>query len=103
MQGSRFCSATSCARVCLRAVIGKYDPPFTVASLQMIITSRPSTRPIPVMIPAPPAPDPGDDPGPGGLVVVHPVRRQWRQLEERGSAIEQPAHAVAGEQLPAPR
>ena len=53
MQGSRFCSAISCARVCLRAVIGKYDPPFTVASLQMIITSRPSTRPIPVMIPAP--------------------------------------------------
>ena len=49
------------------------------------------------------APDPGDDPGSGGLVVVHPVRGQRRQLEERRSAIEQPADAVAGKQLPAPR
>ena len=50
--GSRFWSATSCARTCFFTVMGKQVPPFTVASLATIITSRPETRPTPVMTPA---------------------------------------------------
>src|SRR5690348_2161421 len=52
MQGRRFSSATSCARRCFFTVIGKYVPPFTVASLATTITSQPLTRPMPVMSPA---------------------------------------------------
>src|SRR5581483_2268611 len=52
MQGSRFCSAISCARRCFLTVSGKYVPPLTVASLATITHSRPSTMPIPVTIPA---------------------------------------------------
>ncbi len=52
MHGSRFCSATSCARRCFFTVSGKYEPPLTVASLATITHSRPSTTPIPVTMPA---------------------------------------------------
>ena len=53
MQGSRFCSAISCARRCFLTVSGKYVPPLTVASFATITHSRPSTTPIPVTMPAP--------------------------------------------------
>src|SRR4051794_746609 len=53
MHGSRLRSAISCARRCFFTVIGKYVPPFTVASLATTTTSRPATRPTPVTIPAP--------------------------------------------------
>src|SRR5438128_4401398 len=52
MQGSRFCSAISCARRCFLTVIGKYVPPLTVASFAMIRHSRCCTRPMPVTRPA---------------------------------------------------
>src|SRR4051794_23945763 len=55
MHGSRFCSATSCARRCFLTVSGKYEPPLTVASLATITHSRPSTTPMPVTMPAPAA------------------------------------------------
>src|SRR5690348_742819 len=51
-QGRRFSSATSCARRCFFTVIGKYVPPFTVASLATTTISRPCTRPMPVSRPA---------------------------------------------------
>jgi len=50
--GKRFSSATCCARRCFFTVSGKYTPPFTVESFATIITSRPATRPIPVIMPA---------------------------------------------------
>ncbi len=53
MHGSRLRSAISCARRCFLTVIGKYAPPFTVASLAAMTHSRPLTRPIPLTIPAP--------------------------------------------------
>ena len=53
MQGSLFWAATSWARRCFLTVSGKYEPPFTVASLATMTHSRPSTTPIPVTIPAP--------------------------------------------------
>lgn len=43
--------------------------------------------------------DPGDDPGPGRLVVVEAVGGQRRQLEERRTGVEQHADAVPGQQL----
>src|SRR5919202_843235 len=52
MHGRRFCAATSWARRCFFTVTGKYVPPLTVASLATTTTSRPATRPMPVMIPA---------------------------------------------------
>ena len=52
MHGSRFSSATSCARRCFLTVSGKYEPPLTVASFATITHCRPSTTPIPVTIPA---------------------------------------------------
>src|SRR6185312_10939088 len=52
MHGRRFSRATSCARRCFFTVMGKYVPPFTVASLATTITSQPLTRPMPVMSPA---------------------------------------------------
>src|SRR5690348_6768463 len=51
-QGRRFSSATSCARRCFFTVIGKYVPPFTVASLATTTISWPCTRPMPVSRPA---------------------------------------------------
>ena len=65
-------------------------PPLTVASLQTITHSRPDTRPMPVMMPAR-----------GDVVVVHAVRGELRQLEERAARIEQRAHALARQQLAA--
>src|SRR5918999_264397 len=52
MHGSPFCAATAWARRCFLTVIGKYVPPFTVASLATIMDSVPETRPMPVTIPA---------------------------------------------------
>src|SRR5947209_1329585 len=56
MEGSRFCSAISWARRCFLTVIGKYVPPFTVASFATTTHSRPSTTPTPVTMPAAGAP-----------------------------------------------
>src|ERR1035437_1301231 len=56
MAGSRFSRAISWARRCFLTVIGKYVPPFTVASFATTITSRPETLPTPVTSPAPGAP-----------------------------------------------
>ncbi len=63
-------------------------PPFTVASLATIITSRPETRPMPVTMPAA-----------GRVAVVHVVCGQRRQLEKRRAGIEQPVDALAHRQL----
>src|SRR5919201_4024776 len=52
MHGRWFCSAISCARRCFLTVSGKYEPPFTVASLATTTHSWPSTMPMPVTIPA---------------------------------------------------
>jgi hypothetical protein len=53
--------------------------------------------------PAGDAADPGDDPGGGRLVLVQPVRRERRQLQERAARIEQGVHPLAGQQLAALR
>ena len=45
--------------------------------------------------------DPGDDAGPGALVVVHPVGSQRRDFEQRTAGIEQPVDTVARQQLAA--
>src|ERR1043166_5983234 len=52
MHGSRFSSAISCARRCFFTVIGRYEPPFTVASFATTMTWRPCTVPMPVTSPA---------------------------------------------------
>ena len=62
MQGSRFCSAISCARVCLRAVIGIVRP----ALHRRVVADDHHLAALD-------AADPGDDPGAGRLVLVHPV------------------------------
>ena len=54
--GSRFSPAIAWARSTFLIVIGKKAPAFTVASLAMIMTRRPATRPIPVTTPAAGAP-----------------------------------------------
>ena len=54
--GNRARSAITCARMIFLQVIGKNAPAFTVASLAMIITSRPCTVPMPVITPAAGAP-----------------------------------------------
>ena len=64
----------------------------TVASLQTITHSWPATRPMPVMMP-----------GRGDVVVVHAVRGELREFEERRARIEQRAHALARQQLAARR
>ena len=48
------------------------------------------------------AADAGDDAGRGDVVVVHPVGRELRQLEERRARVEQRAHALARQELAAP-
>ena len=48
------------------------------------------------------AADAGDDARRGDRVVVHPVRGELRQLEERRAGIEQRAHPLARQQLAAP-
>src|SRR2546422_2259310 len=45
------------------------------------------------------AADPGDHPRAGRLVVVHPVRREWRELEERRAWIEEPLDPFARQEL----
>ena len=45
--------------------------------------------------------DAGDDAGARHLVVVHAVRGELRQLQERRAGVEQPAHALARQQLAA--
>ena len=67
-------------------------PPLTVASLQTITHSL-----------AADAADAGDDARGGDVVVVHAVRRELRELEERAARIEQRAHALARQQLAARR
>ena len=54
--GMRFSRAMVCARRTFFAVMGKKAPALTVASLAMIMQSRPETRPSPVTTPAPGAP-----------------------------------------------
>ena len=71
-------------------VIGKYVPPFTVASLATITH----------VVPLDPA-DAGDDAGAGRLVVVHAVRRERAAARERRSRVEQPVDALADGQLAA--
>ena len=47
------------------------------------------------------AADAGDDAGRRDVVVVHPVRGELRELEERRAGVEQRAHALARQQLAA--
>src|SRR4029077_12459219 len=92
MHGSRFCRAISCARRCFFTVMGRYVPPFTVASFATIMHSRPCTRPTPVTLPAAcTAPDTCGAAGawPAACVVKHPVRGERRELEEGRVGTEQ--------------
>ena len=50
--GQPVLAATSCARRCFFTVSGKYEPPFTVASLATTMQWRPWMTPMPVTIPA---------------------------------------------------
>ena len=43
--------------------------------------------------------DPGDHPGPGRLVVVHPVGGEGAELEERRPPVEEPVQPLADEEL----
>ena len=61
-----------------------------MASLATITHSRPATRPMPVMIPAP-----------GASPSYMPVRRQRGQLEERRRRVEQRVDPLARQQLAA--
>ena len=65
-------------------------PPFTVASLQTIMTSRPGD-----------AADAGDEAGAVDRLAIHAVGGERRQLEERRAGIEQVGDALARQQLSA--
>jgi len=67
-------------------VIGKYEPPFTVASLQTMTHFA-----------ARDAPDSSDDAGGGRFPAVHPEGRQWRQLEKGRPGVEELLDTLARE------
>ena len=50
---------------------------------------------------APDHPDPGDDPGTRARAVVHVLRGQGADLQERRALVQQPGHALARQQLAA--
>ena len=88
MHGSRLSAAISCARRCFFTVIGKYVPPFTVASLRDHDARL-----------AVDGADAGDDAGAGGDAVVEILRGEGRELEERRAGVDQPFDTRAGREL----
>ena len=90
MQGSRFCAGDL-----LRAQVLLDRHRVVGAALDRRVVGDDHA-----LAPRDPA-DPGDDPGPRGLVVVHAVRGQRRQLQKRTPRIEQAVDPVARQQFAA--
>ena len=78
----------SWARTCFLTVSWKNEPPFTVASLAMIMQGVPAITPMPVTMPAD-----------GHLVVVEAPGGERRELEKGRERIDQQVDALAHRHL----
>ena len=83
--GTRSASARSWMRRIFSTVFGPHEPAFTVGSLAISATGRPSIRPRPVTTPSAPKP------------ILLPVGEQ--RLLGEGALVEQQRHALAHRQL----